>query len=178
VSRKVIVLPEAEKQLKIRAAWWRENRTDVPEQVKKGFEELKTQLAETPWIGVRIGPRKTSTFLASSSSTPSTSAVCCESCSSSTLTTPCASTATSSSPSPSPTTRTTRARRASTTAFIGKTKVAVVIDVGIGDSTEPGIVDTEYPTLLDTPAHRPSALGSSALRAGPHGASAQPSSVR
>lgn len=53
MSRKVIVLPEAEKQLKIRVAWWRENRTDVPEQVKKGFEELKTQLAETPWIGVR-----------------------------------------------------------------------------------------------------------------------------
>lgn len=44
--------------------------------------------------------------------------------------------------------------RASTIAFIGKAETKVVIDIGIGDSTEPGIVDVEYPTLLGAPPPR------------------------
>jgi predicted nucleotidyltransferase component of viral defense system len=42
--------------------------------------------------------------------------------------------------------------RIKTYATIGGARVRIVIDVGFGDATEPGIVETEYPVLLDLPA--------------------------
>ncbi|MBC7793793.1 MAG: nucleotidyl transferase AbiEii/AbiGii toxin family protein [Clostridia bacterium] len=40
--------------------------------------------------------------------------------------------------------------RAITEARIEKTRVKVVIDIGIGDSTVPGVLDIDYPTMLDS----------------------------
>jgi hypothetical protein len=41
-----------------------------------------------------------------------------------------------------------------TTATIDGARVRVVIDVGFGDSTEPGLVEIDLPVLLDQPAPR------------------------
>jgi predicted nucleotidyltransferase component of viral defense system len=44
--------------------------------------------------------------------------------------------------------------RLKTTATIDGARVRVVIDVGFGDSTEPGLVEIDLPVLLDQPAPR------------------------
>lgn len=44
--------------------------------------------------------------------------------------------------------------RLQTTALIDKARVKVTIDIGFGDSTEPGIEEMDYPALLDLPAPR------------------------
>ena len=42
--------------------------------------------------------------------------------------------------------------RLKTQAFIDGARVSVVIDVGFGDATQPGLDEIEYPVLLDAPA--------------------------
>ena len=37
-------------------------------------------------------------------------------------------------------------------AFLGRARVTMQIDVGFGDVVHPGVVETEYPTLLDFPS--------------------------
>ncbi len=44
--------------------------------------------------------------------------------------------------------------RIRTTAGIGGARIAVAIDVGFGDATEPGVEMLDYPVLLDMPAPR------------------------
>jgi hypothetical protein len=44
--------------------------------------------------------------------------------------------------------------RITTTATLGGARVKVVIDVGFGDATEPGVEEIIYPVLLDLPAPR------------------------
>lgn len=42
--------------------------------------------------------------------------------------------------------------RTKTTAGLKRAKINVAIDIGFGDATEPGLVDVDYPVLLDFPA--------------------------
>ena len=44
--------------------------------------------------------------------------------------------------------------RIRTTAGIGGARIAVAVDIGFGDATEPGIEMLDYPVLLDMPAPR------------------------
>jgi predicted nucleotidyltransferase component of viral defense system len=44
--------------------------------------------------------------------------------------------------------------RIKTNAIIGGARIRVVIDVGFGDATEPGLTETELPVLLGLPAPR------------------------
>lgn len=44
--------------------------------------------------------------------------------------------------------------RLRTTANVGGARIAITIDIGFGDATEPGIEDVDYPTLLDLPKPR------------------------
>ena len=44
--------------------------------------------------------------------------------------------------------------RLRTTANVGGARIAITIDIGFGDATEPGIEDLDYPTLLDLPKPR------------------------
>jgi predicted nucleotidyltransferase component of viral defense system len=44
--------------------------------------------------------------------------------------------------------------RITTTATIGGARIKIVIDIGFGDATEPGVADLELPVLLDLPAPR------------------------
>jgi predicted nucleotidyltransferase component of viral defense system len=44
--------------------------------------------------------------------------------------------------------------RLKTTATVDGARVRVVIDVGFGDATEPGLLETDLPVLLDLPAPR------------------------
>jgi predicted nucleotidyltransferase component of viral defense system len=44
--------------------------------------------------------------------------------------------------------------RVKTTATVGGARVRVVVDVGFGDATEPGLWETELPVLLDQPSPR------------------------
>jgi predicted nucleotidyltransferase component of viral defense system len=41
--------------------------------------------------------------------------------------------------------------RLRTQAFIDGARVPIVIDIGFGDATEPGLADIDYPVLLDSP---------------------------
>lgn len=44
--------------------------------------------------------------------------------------------------------------RLKTTATIGGARVAVIVDIGFGDSVEPGLEVIDYPVMLDLPAPR------------------------
>ena len=44
--------------------------------------------------------------------------------------------------------------RLRTTANVGGARIAITVDIGFGDATEPGIEDLDYPTLLDLPKPR------------------------
>lgn len=48
------------------------------------------------------------------------------------------------------------------TATLSSARIAVVVDIGFGDSVEPGLQTIEYPVLLDLPA--PTLLRQSSLR--------------
>jgi len=45
-----------------------------------------------------------------------------------------------------------RSRRSRTTAKLAGARIPIVIDVGFGDATEPGLQDIDLPVLLDMPA--------------------------
>jgi hypothetical protein len=42
--------------------------------------------------------------------------------------------------------------RVKLTAFLAKTQIPVQIDIGVGDAVTPGIIELEFPPLLDAPA--------------------------
>jgi predicted nucleotidyltransferase component of viral defense system len=42
--------------------------------------------------------------------------------------------------------------RLQTTAYLGKTRIKVSIDIGFGDATEPGLQEIDLPVLLDLPS--------------------------
>ena len=44
--------------------------------------------------------------------------------------------------------------RLRTTANVGGARIAITVDIGFGDATEPGIEELDYPTLLDQPKPR------------------------
>ncbi len=50
--------------------------------------------------------------------------------------------------------------RLRTTANVGGARIAITIDIGFGDATEPGIEVLDYPTLLDLPKPRLKAYAS------------------